>query len=96
MSGAVVIVRRMEKERESVAVSAPDYEDITTNNSVSPYEVFTRVESPPPQYDSLSVAEVRPSTSPNRKWMLLTIGVSLGVAVLVGIVTGVTVLAIGK
>ena len=86
-------VLRMKKDRES---AVPQCKEITPNNFISPHEVISRVESPPPRYDSLSAAEVRLSTSPNRKWMFLAVGVSLAVVVLVGIVVGIAVYTTGE
>jgi hypothetical protein len=47
---------------------------------------------PPPgyEYESLSVTEVKPSSSPSRRVFWYAVGLSLAVAAVVGIVTGVT------
>ena len=84
----------MESDHES---ATPHYKEIIPDNSsVSPYEVTTRVESPPPLYQPLTVSEMRITATSNRKWILLTVGTSLGTAVLVGIVVGIAVHTTGE
>jgi hypothetical protein len=44
----------------------------------------------PPEYDTLSVVEITPSRSPNKRVYWYAVGLSLAVAAVVGIITGVT------
>ena len=69
----------------------------SNNNHV--YDDITAVEDTPPPYEgpSASVTTVRTSSNPNpRRVIWYAVGLSLGVAVVAGVVTGLTIGLIGE